>query len=115
MRSLTAALTHKASITVPSTLGLSGIAPEELTERTVEMVQNDFTRYFGGSTTVKAQGTYEAQDGCMVKEAVTVVTANIDELDDDAEFLLVTLAKLVKSRHEQECVALEVDGKMYFV
>ncbi|MCA1800345.1 MAG: DUF3574 domain-containing protein, partial [Actinobacteria bacterium] len=101
--------------TVPSTRGLSGLAPEELTERTVEIVQNDFSLMFGGSTAYKAVGTYKADNGELVKEAVTVVTANIAELDDDAEFLLTTLCELVKERHQQECVALEVDGKMYFV
>lgn len=115
MKSLQAALTHKASITVPSTFGVSAIADEARTERTVEIVQNDFSQMFGGSTTVQAVGTYKADSGELVKENVTVVTANIAELDDDAEFLLVTLAKLVKTRHQQECVALEVDGKMYFV
>lgn len=115
MKNLKAALNHKASITVPSTKGLSGLAPEELTERTVEMVQSDFSLMFGGSTSYKAVGTYKSDSGELVKEEVTVVTANIAELDDDAELLLVTLAELVKVRHEQECVALEVDGKMYFV
>lgn len=115
MKTLQAALQHKASITVPSTHGLNGEAAEEFIERTVEIVQNDMTLLFGGSTTYKAQGTYKADSGEIVKEAVTIVTANIAELDEDAEFLLITLAELVKSRHMQECVALEVDGKMYFI
>lgn len=115
MKSLTAALTHKASITVPSTLGLSGIAPKEVTDFTIEVIQNDFSMMFGGCTTYKAQGAYKADNGELVKEEVTVVTANIAELDEDAERLLLALAKFVKRRHEQECVALEVDGKMYFV
>lgn len=115
MKNIKPALTHKATITVPSTLGTSGAAPEELVERSIEIVQNDFSLMFGGSTTVQAQGTYKADNGEIVKENVTLVTANIAELDDDAELLLTTLAELIKSRHKQECVALEVDGEMYFI
>lgn len=109
------ALTEKVSLTIPSTYGLDGAATEEMIAESVRIAQNDLTLWFGGSTTYTAQGTYRSDEGKIITEDVTIVTANTEPLSEDDRENIARLAELIKCRHRQECVAVTINNDMYFV
>lgn len=106
------ALPASVSIYVPSTVGSVVTTSGEQTESVLLF----FSRLFGGATATKAEGAYVMQDGTLVRESVTVVTARCTKQD-----LVCALPPVVRRAAElcedmaQESVGLDIDGVFYLV
>lgn len=109
---------NTVSITVPSTLGVNGIAPQELIDNNISFVAHSLATMFGGCTAIKGNGFYVADSGELVQEDVTVITAyNLSDdytLEDITE-LAQAIGACVQADMKQECVLVKIDDSVYFV
>jgi hypothetical protein len=108
-------LTKRVQIYVPSTIKGNIPAPE----RQVQWVDNalvELSKMFGGATAVDAIGAYVSPDKGLIKEKIVIVFAACtaeDMLAKRAEVLAFALSMC--RNMEQECVAVEFGGDMFFV
>ena len=106
-------LNHKVTVYVPATCGVA-----EACDNTaqVERVARLLSGWFGGATSSPALGYWLSESAGLVAERTTVVFAFAAE-KDFAEYLedVVNLCGELCHEMQQEAVALEVDGAMYFV
>ena len=108
-------LNHRVTLYVPSTenvkIKLSEVASRQFVERTLRFL----SELFGGATAVQASGSWLAGNGGLVIESVTLVysftiTLNVDSLQAIRQY-----AVQIRDELGQEAVAVEIDGKLYFV
>jgi hypothetical protein len=71
---------------------------------------------FGGTTNVKAEGTWVNEDDELIKEEVTIIRAWYAK----SAYLLATafiidLAVRLREECKQDCIAIEVEGEMILV
>jgi len=109
--------TERVAIYVPTTLGTRGEAPQSLIDASIAESVRIMSELFGGATITDGRGAWTANDGGMAEEAVHIVYsyAAKSDLTDDVVDAIVELAEDVQRRQEQEAVALEVSGAMYFI
>lgn len=109
------AFSHRVSIYVPGTQGVSG----ELSADARADVLNETLRLlgglYGGATAVEARGAWVASDGTLVIETVTVVTSYTDKRDVAKARIVKRYCEQLRERLGQEAIAVEVNGKLYFV
>lgn len=107
------ALSNNVKIFVPSTINVDVAVDTSLhVEETLKVL----SQCFGGATSYKALGAWVAKTGKLVTEQVTICEAYCHqsdlELQDDLIYqYCLSLRDLLK----QEAIALEVNGKLYFV
>lgn len=104
------------SITVPSTVNVDGaLSADNVTER-VKSVAEFFAAKFGGATAQPANGYYVANDGSLVAESVTIVSAFVGADNDGlpylADFMKNTASNFCKV-WSQECVLYTVNNIGY--
>lgn len=82
-----------------------------------EKVAEALSRYFGGYTEVAGTGGWYSESlGKVIREPVWIVYAGADRKALDRCLpSLVRLAGSIAGAMSQECVTLEVEGRMYFV
>jgi hypothetical protein len=106
-------LNEKISIYVPSTVNVN----EKIdTQKNVIDVSKKLASIFGGSTAIKTNGNYISNDGILVTEEITVVyafctTEDLEKNEDE----IIAICENLKIELKQECIALEVSNKMYFI
>ena len=106
------ALKHQCQIFVPSTMdAVENVDSSEF----VKFVETELALLFGGYTSYQANGGWVSDEHGLIKEGVTVVTANFKKLTSDAVNAIVDIAKKLCKDMAQECVSVVVDGKLYFV
>ena len=106
-------LHHKVTVYVPATCGVA-----EACDNTaqVERVARLLSGWFGGATSSPALGYWLSESAGLVAERTTVVFAFAAEDDFTAHLEdVVNLCGELCREMQQEAVALEVDGAMYFV
>ncbi|CAG7654250.1 DUF3574 domain-containing protein [Paenibacillus allorhizosphaerae] len=108
-------LSHVVKIYVPSTVKGSIPITDEAHEKFVDQALTKFSNWFGGATAVAGSGAWVDNDKKLIKEKVTIVYAFAEKLDKEAVNQVVSFAKQMKGDLEQSSIALEVDGKMYFI
>ena len=105
-------LENKFSLYVPSTI--SGNIPAlELQKAATEFVIDEMIKMFDGATITSAIGAYRLATGEIVKEPINIVSSSSSDLI--LFDLVCNLAKQVCQTMKQECVALEVNGKLHFI
>ena len=107
-------LDQKVCIYVPSTINVDTIIDNSVH---VHNVQVELCRLFGGATSQNVQGSWYSSDlGKIVNENVTVVYSNTDlqNLENNISEVWNIAYNLCKSMR-QECISLEINGKLYFV
>lgn len=104
------ALKHKVCVYVPSTVDVNIHIDNRVY---VEHVRKVLHKLFGGATAIPAIGSYESEHGEVV-ENVTLVFSFAEELTEEVEARILNLCDWLKDEMRQECIALEVDGQMYF-
>ena len=78
----------------------------------LESVQKDMSNVFGGATSVDAVGSWNDDNGNLVTESVTVVTAYADPTKVDLETGAANLERIgrwVKTVSNQDCVLIAVE------
>ena len=103
-------LNHKVAAYIPATIDVNTtIDNTKYVDRMAEIMSDAF----GGATSTPANGYWRSGNFGLVKEKTTIVfayAADLDKLDAVIDYLIQ-----LKSDLNQEAMALEVDGKMYFI
>ncbi|TCP68315.1 DUF3574 domain-containing protein [Baia soyae] len=105
-------LHNVVKIYIPSTILVDKAANNA---RHVDQALEKFSKLFGGATAMEGIGAWVADDKKLVKEKVTIVYSYGEKLDKKALDEVVGYARQVKQEMKQSSVALEVNGKMYFI
>lgn len=110
------ALTSRVAVYVPTTTG-DGPSSVQVIDYQREKVAEALARYFGGFTVIEGQGGWFSESkGKLICEKVWIVYANCDpQALTRCLASVVKLAGQVARAMAQECVSLEVNGKLYFV
>lgn len=113
LQCLNAPLAHKISVYVPATVD---VAQEADNGAEVQNTAALLSRLFGGATAQSVKGFWLSDTFGLVSENTVVVYAFASEGDFDAHLTeVIDACHLLKIRMSQEAIALEIDGKMYFV
>jgi hypothetical protein len=104
-------LSHKVSVYVP-TLQQSG---EAVKDGWVETTAALLSKLFGGSTSSDCVGYWILASGKLQREAVKLVFSYAEKITDDAVDAVYQHSLSMKSACNQEAVAIEIDGELYFV
>lgn len=106
---------QRICIYIPSTINIDKVIDNALY---VKNIQIELVRLFGGATTVNnCIGSWYSDDlGKTVNENVTMVYSFTDlkTLENNVKEVWDIAYKLYKSM-QQECISLEINGKLYFV
>jgi hypothetical protein len=113
MATLRGGRSHKVVIYVPTTT--YGDQPVDMaTAGTIlESVVGFLSQRFGGSTAIRAQGTWLSPTGRLVSEDVTLVysfTASLSIEDIEA---ILDFCRHLREMLSQESIAVEIDGTLY--
>lgn len=106
------ALNEDVKIYVPSTVSVSH---EVDNSHYVQHVEKELSQLFGGCTTYTANGNYVSNDGKLISEKVNIVQAFTTELRNEDIEKAIQICEYLKNEMLQECVSLEVKGKLYFI
>ncbi|GIP38928.1 hypothetical protein J31TS4_22080 [Paenibacillus sp. J31TS4] len=109
------ALSHTVKLYVPSTVNGNIPITDEAHQKFVDEALAQLSTWFGGATSVEGKGAWVDDKKTLIKEKVTIVYAYADKLDRNAIDQVVSYAKKMKKELGQSSIALEVDGKMYFI
>lgn len=104
----------RVAVYVPSTRDVNQPLSEVEHLAEVDSVLSQFSRMFGGATYTPAVGAWQAMDGSLVKEAVTIVYAFAD-LTDAQKVTVKAIAQDLARRLGQEGVLVEWSGSAYTV
>lgn len=106
-------LTAKVTVYVPATVGVDTAADNTVY---VDFVAATLSTWFGGATITPGAGCWMSEVAGLVKEETTVVYAYADPaaLDQRGKDLRDMTARLA-AEMQQEAVAIEINGAMYFV
>ncbi len=80
-----------------------------------DKVSKKFAILFGGFTTTQSIGGYVDTEGKLIQENVTLIKSFLPNLDNETQLNLFRIASNLKVEMEQESIALEVSGQMFFV
>ena len=106
-------LSCHVALFVPSTVDVD--RETDNTEQ-VDSALRMFSKVFGGATAADALGCWLSGAGSLVKERVTVVFSYCSTAQLDAGIdAVVQHAEALRSAMQQEAIALEINGELYFV
>jgi hypothetical protein len=108
-------LTHRVAITVPSTVNVTDAAPT-LQAQWVDTILTTLSTLFGGATALPGIGAWVSPTAGLVKENIVNVFAFCSEEGlTKARPAVMKLAMDLCVAMRQEAVAVDLDGKLYFV
>jgi hypothetical protein len=108
-------LTCRVAITVPSTVNVTQ-ANATMQAVWVDNVMTALAKMFGGATAMPGMGAWVSDTAGLVKENIVQVFAFCTEagLSSNRAAILKVAQDLCRAMR-QECVAVELNGKLYFV
>ena len=105
-------LSEKVAVYVPGTNGANTQASNDYW---VKMALETLSEQFGGASAHKVQGAWMSEEHGLITEETTVVYAMASEVTDTQMSIVVGYATAMAQALQQEAVALEHNGTMYFV
>ncbi|AYP68203.1 hypothetical protein PQE75_gp071 [Bacillus phage vB_BcoS-136] len=99
-------------IYVPSTFDVN---VKIVNDRYVREIERKMSSLFGGSTTMETKGSYVASTGVLVQEKINIVYSFTNELDNVKIDEVINMCLWLKKEMKQECISLEVNGKLHFI
>lgn len=99
------------SIPVPSTVNVDGALLADNVTECVKSVAELFVAKFGGATVQPANDYYVANDGSLVAESVTIISAFISADNDSLPYLTDFMQNVAQTLYDmwgQECVVYTV-------
>lgn len=109
-------LSCSVKIYVPSTINTNQTLDKSTTQAKVDETLEFLGRLFGGSTSLKAYGSWVTATGELVKERVIIVMSYCDQssLEEHIEDV-ISYAERLKADMSQEAVSIEINNELYFV
>lgn len=78
-------------------------------------VQNELTNLFGGATLSNAVGTYRLETGVIQREGVSICESYADNLTEQKTSAVIEICEALKVKANQESIALNINGELYFI
>lgn len=103
-------LSHKVTVYVPSTMDIN---KEIDNAEYVDEVATLLSSLFGGATSSQAIGYWNSPTAGLVKEKTVIVFAFAESLEKID--LVIDKCEELKEKLNQDAIALEIDGQMYFI
>lgn len=106
-------LDNKIRLFIPSTYDIDKKIDNK---NIVKKIRKRFSILFGGSTIFNGIGSYVIDDQKEIVEDVKIIEAFASDIDLKNNIdKVLKLSKNLKKELKQDSVALEVNGKMYFI
>lgn len=105
-------LSDRVAIYVPSTIDVNKSIDSSLY---VERVADSLATLFGGCTSMNVDGYYMSDRVGLVGEKVTIVYSYVESINNDVIASLLDICESLKLELNQECISLEMQGKLYFI
>lgn len=107
-------LSGKVTIYIPNTIGPTDEIQGD--NAFIDKTAKILSEYFGGSTSTNGLGYWVSSEHGLIKERSTMVfsyctTEQLEEHIDD----VVNICENLKTDMQQEAIALEINGEMYFI
>jgi len=105
-------LSSKIQAYVPATMHDQPIDNTEYVDR----IATIFSQCFGGATCTEALGLWLSGSVGLIRERITIVFAycTTDQLKENID-RVVDAMETLKTDMQQEAIALEINGEMYFI
>jgi len=105
-------LSSKITLYVPATIHDKEIDNTKYVDKAASL----FSECFGGSTSTPALGYWLSGSIGLIKEKTTIVFAYCKDTDLQANIdKIIEHAETLKTELQQEAIALEINGEMYFI
>lgn len=105
-------LSSKVTVYVPATMHDEEIDNSKQVDEALTLLSG----CFGGATKTDALGAWLSPAVGLIKEKTTIVFAYCSEADlKNSADKVVDFCEKLKSEMQQEAIALEINGEMYFV
>lgn len=105
-------LSEKVAIYVPSTYAVN---IKIVNDKYLQYIEKQLASIFGGSTTTETSGNYVSNNGQLVREKINIVYSYAEKIGNREIDKIIALCEWIKEEMKQESVAMELNGKMYFV
>ena len=106
-------LSSKITVYIPSTCDINQTAN---TKKYVDACAVLLSENFGGATSCEALGYWTSPTAGLVKERSTMVFAYCTDADLQNKIeSVIDFCETVKTELNQDAVALEINGEMYFI
>lgn len=82
----------------------------------VNTMATTFSELFGGATSTQALGYWKSQEAGLIKEHTTLVFAycTTEQLESGIDKVIEEM-EIIKTVLQQEAMALEINGELYFI
>lgn len=106
-------LSSKITVYVPSTCDIDKVVDTtEYVNKTAELLSNSF----GGATSTEALGYWMSPTVGLVKEKSIMIFAYASDSDlSDNLDKVIEWCEIMRDELKQDCIALELNGEMYFI
>lgn len=106
-------LSSKITVYVPATINVN----EEINnEKHVDQIASLLSKCFGGSTSTPALGYWLSNTQGLVKEKTTMIFSYCKDQDLQEKIdVIITECENLKTELNQEAIAMEINGEMYFI
>ena len=106
-------LSSKVTIYVPATINVN----EQIDNtKYVDRIASLLSQCFGGSTSTPALGYWLSDSQGLIKEKTTMVFAYCKDQDLEEKIdIIITECENLKTELNQEAIAMEINGEMYFI
>jgi hypothetical protein len=105
-------LSSKITVYVPATMHDKKVN----NKKQVDEVASLLSASFGGATSTNARGYWMSTEKGLIKESTTVVYAYCDTTSLEKHIdEVVEMCEKIKAEMQQEAVALEINGEIYFI
>lgn len=109
-------LSHRVTVYVPSTVdAVAGAGAAKIRENK-EKTAETLSRLFGGATETYGRGYWISSEYGLIREEVSPIYSNCtaEQLETNAA-AVIRLCEFLRDDMRQECISLEIDGKLYFI
>lgn len=106
-------LSGKITVYIPSTMDINKKAN---TKKYIDECATLLSNNFGGATSCNALGYWVSPSAGLVKEKTTMVYAYCtdEDLENNLE-KIIDFCEAMKKELNQDAIALEINGEMYFI
>lgn len=106
-------LSSKITVYVPATINVN---QEIDNTKYVDRLASLLSKCFGGSTSTPALGYWLSDTQGLIKEKTTMVFAYCKDQDLEEKIdQVITACENLKTELNQEAIAMEINGEMYFI
>jgi hypothetical protein len=108
-------MSDRVEIIVPTKTRIGHALSEATITEYAQRVKRLFAERFGGSTTVRAEGSWLSSSGLLIEEDILHVWSFTEKLSYEDEEAVFRFAELMRDDLEQDAVTVIINGTLYIV